>query len=149
MALRCKAIGSAASAEIDKSRQKSTEVGKYRQQINQSRQKSTKVISCQQKSALFQRESERRAGNARGSSAKTHVLEHKGLWRRCACFYRQVLLFQKEGMWRLLPEPWHKCATASSSTFLDTPTFQMGGNLWQNPEPNGVCCFRAKNSESR
>ena len=24
----------------------------------------------------------------------------------------------------------------------------MGGNLWQNPEPNGVCCFRAKNSES-
>ena len=53
---------------------------------------------------------------------RTHVLEHKGLWRRCACFYRQVLLFQKEGMWRLLPETWHKCATASSSTFLDTST---------------------------
>lgn len=45
---------------------------------------------------------------------RTHVLEHKGLWRRCACFYRQVLLFQKEGMWRLLRDTWHKCATACS-----------------------------------
>jgi hypothetical protein len=51
---------------------------------------------------------------------RTHVLEHKGLWRRCACFYRQVLLFQKEGMWRLLLVMWHKCATARFSTFLDS-----------------------------
>jgi len=56
MALQCKAKGSSASAEIDKSRQKSTEVAKYRPKINQSRQKSTKVISCQQKSTLFQQE---------------------------------------------------------------------------------------------
>jgi hypothetical protein len=56
MALRCKAKGSAALAEIDKSLQKSTKVGKYRPEINQSRQKSTKVISCQQKSTLFQQE---------------------------------------------------------------------------------------------
>jgi len=56
MALRCKAKGSPASAEIDKSRLKSTEVDKYRPEINQSRQKSTKVISCQQKSTLFQEE---------------------------------------------------------------------------------------------
>ena len=52
----------------------------------------------------------------------THVLEHKGLWRRCACFYRQVLIFQKEEMWRLLLDMWHKCATACSSTFPDTST---------------------------
>jgi hypothetical protein len=56
MALRCKAKGSSPSAEIAKSRQESTELDKYRPKINQSRQKSTKVISCQQKSALFQRE---------------------------------------------------------------------------------------------
>jgi len=55
MELRCKAKGSSA-AEIDKSRQKSTEVDKYRPEINQSRQKSTKVISRQQKSTLFQQE---------------------------------------------------------------------------------------------
>ena len=41
----------------------------------------------------------------------THVLEHKGLWRRCARFYRQVLIFQTEGMWRLLLQMWHKCGT--------------------------------------
>jgi len=39
MALRCKAKGSPASAEIDKSRQESTELDKYRPKINQSRQK--------------------------------------------------------------------------------------------------------------
>src|SRR5260370_3299804 len=111
MALRCKAKGSSASAEIDKSRQESTELDKYRPKINQSRQKSTKVNSCQQKSALFQREQERRAGNTRGSSAKTHVLEHKGLWRRCARFYRQVLIFQREGMWWLVVQIWHKYCT--------------------------------------
>src|SRR6266849_2426943 len=139
MASRCKARGSSASAEIDKGRQKSTEVDKCRPKINQSRQKSTKVISCQQKSTLFQQEEERRARNAGGSSAKTHVLEHKGLWRRVACFYRQVLIFQKEGMWRLLLQMWHKCATADSSTFLDSSPVEMEGNIWQNPELSGVC----------
>jgi len=33
---------------------------------------------------------------------------------------------------------WHKCATADSSTFLDTSAIQNGENIWQNPEPNGV-----------
>src|SRR5229473_1745886 len=79
----------------------------------------------------------------------TQVLEHKGLWRRCACFYRQVLIFQQEGMWRLLLSMWHKCATAFCSTFLNTSTSRNGGNEWQNLEPNEVCCFRAKNSEGR
>ncbi len=53
---------------------------------------------------------------------KHHVLEHKGLWRRCARFYRQVLTFQREGMWRLLLKKWHKCATADSSAFLGSST---------------------------
>src|SRR5260370_41765741 len=30
------------------------------------------------------------------------------LCRRCARFYRQVLIFQREGMWRLLLQMWHK-----------------------------------------
>ncbi len=51
----------------------------------------------------------------------THVLEHKGLWRRCACFYRQALIFQNEGMWRLLLAMWHKSATAICSMFLTFP----------------------------
>jgi hypothetical protein len=56
-----------------------------------------------------------------GHRRKTQVLEHKGLWRRCACFYRQVLIFQNEGMWRLLQAMWHKSATAFWSTFLTFP----------------------------
>src|SRR6266852_6596961 len=48
MALRCKARGSAASAEIDKSRQKSTEVDKYRP-------KSTKLSRNRQKSSVVNR----------------------------------------------------------------------------------------------
>src|SRR5882724_1661330 len=80
------------SAEIDKSHQLSTEVSTLSTGIG---------APCKE---------------CRGSSAKTHVLEHKGLWRRCACFSRQVLISQREGMWRLLLQMWHKCATADSST---------------------------------
>jgi len=29
---------------------------------------------------------------------KTRVLEHKGLWRRRACFHRQLLILHREGM---------------------------------------------------
>ena len=47
-----------------------------------------------------------------GHRQKTQVLEHKGLWRRVAYFYRQVLICQRGGMWRLLLEMCHKCATA-------------------------------------
>jgi len=74
----------------------------------------------------------------------THVLEHKGLWRCCACFYRQVLLFQKEGMWRLLADKWHKCATASSSTFLDTSTVQIRGDFMAKPRTERSLLFPSK-----
>ena len=52
-------------------------------------------------------------------------------------------------MWRLLLQMWHKCATADSSTFLDIFDSLNGRKyMAQNPELNGVCCFRARNSES-
>src|SRR5713226_9848020 len=110
-------------------RQKSTRVDRNQQNSTNIARKSTKVGGNRQKSSVVNRSQHffngnRSAvqGNARGSSAKTHVLEHKGLWRRCAYFYRQVLIFQKEGMWRLLHQMWHKCAIADSSTFLDSST---------------------------
>src|SRR5467141_426862 len=100
---------------MNKSRQKSTN-------LNPSQHFSSKVDTSRQKSTLF--------NSGKGSvhemqanyQGPTHVLEHKGLWLRCACFYRQVLIFQREGMWRLLLHMWHKCATADSSTFLDSST---------------------------
>src|SRR6266851_3306078 len=123
MASRCKARGSAASAEIDKSRQKSTEV----RQI--SPEQSTKVGRNRQKSSVVNRSQHSFNGNRSavqgmlGDHRRKHTYwEHKGLWRRCACFYRQVLIFQREAMWRLLLQMWHKCATAGSSTFLDSST---------------------------
>src|SRR5712664_1290932 len=100
--------------------------------VGAGRRKAAEVGKSRRKSTLFNKSRSSVHGMQADYQGRTHVLEHKGLWRRCACFYSQVLLFQKEGMWRLLPETWHKCATAFSSTFLDTSTGQIGGNLWQN-----------------
>src|SRR5713101_5520420 len=103
------------STEINKSRQKSPN-------LNTGQHFSAKVGASRQKSTLFNSSRSSVHGMQADYQRPTHVLEHKGLWRRCACFYRQVLIFQREGMWRLLLQMWHKCATASSSTFLDSST---------------------------
>src|SRR6266446_10355031 len=99
---------------VNRNQQKSAEVDK-------SQHESTLLVTSRQKSTLF--------NSGKGSvhemqanyQGPTHVLEHKGLWRRSACFYRQVLIFQKEGMWRLLVAMWHKSATAIWSMFLTFP----------------------------
>jgi len=46
-------------------------------------------------------------------------------WNIKGCAMLRVFLqasssLSEGGMWRLLADKWHKCATASSSTFLDT-----------------------------
>jgi hypothetical protein len=76
----------------------------------------------------------------------TQVLEHKGLWRRCACFYGQLPIFQREGMWPLLTAMWHKCATPVSSAFWTRRQSKLEEIYGKNLESSGVCCFRAKNS---
>src|SRR6267143_1955471 len=97
---------------VSTGRRKSPKVDNSRQNSTGNRQKSTFFNSSRSSVHGMQADYQR----------PTHVLEHKGLWRRCACFYRQVLIFQREGMWRLLLQMWHKCATADSSTFLDSST---------------------------
>jgi len=80
----------------------------------------------------------------------THVLEHKGLWRRCAYFYRQVLIFQKEGD---VAGFCIKCGTnvprQSSSRFSTLRQSKWKENIWQNPELSGVCCSRHKEFRER
>src|SRR5207253_1534560 len=102
---------------VNRNQQKSSEVSK-------SQRGSTLLSKSRQKSTFFNSGRNSVHGIQADYQRPTHVLEHKGLWRRCACFYRQALIFQREGMWRLLLHMWH------------------------NPELSGVCCFRTRNSES-
>src|SRR6266849_4269772 len=87
-------------------RQKSTRVDRNQQKSTNIARKSTKVGRNRQKSSVVNRSQHSFNGNRSavhgmlGDHRRKHtVLEHKGLWRRCACFYRQVLILQREGMW--------------------------------------------------
>jgi len=85
-----------------------------------------------------------------GGFSGTTTYEHKRLWRRARVSTAKFVVFQKEGMWRLLPETWHKCATASFFPFLDTPTVQMGNSYGTEPrtEPESAVS-EAKNSREQ
>src|SRR5258708_33309209 len=99
---------------VDRNQQKSTNIARKSTKVGRNRQKSSVVNRSQH---FFNGNRSAVQGMLGNHRRKTHVLEHKGLWRRCSYFYRQVLIFQKEEMWRLLHQMWHKCAIADSSTF--------------------------------
>jgi len=105
---------------VDRNQQKSTIIArkspKSRQEIDKSHQLSTEVKHS------FNRNRSAVQGMPGDHRRKTHVLEHKGLWRRCAMLLQASSYFSEGRMWRLLLQMWHKCATADSSTLLGSST---------------------------